>query len=147
LNYEGCRQARSIRPSRTLKQAEDVVRLTIGASQDPYFGALDLSLTEQLDPAGELLTIDAATAVQQAPAECPEVLASRYALANDDTSIRVAHNQLKPDLSLNGFCQSNRLGGDQFSLTAGPLISQGASARSLAGRLLSGFPPIEGPYP
>ncbi len=134
------RRVQMIQAEYTLKQAEDVLRVTIGASQDPYFGALDLNLTEQPDPAGELRTIDAATAVQQAQAERPEVLAARYALANDDTSIRVAHNQLKPDLSLNGFYQSSGLGGDQFSLTNGQLISQGGVGSSFGQLFAFGFP-------
>ena len=134
------RRVQMIQAEYTLKQAEDVLRVTIGASQDPYFGALDLNLTEQPDPAGDLRTIDAATAVQQAQAERPEVLAARYALANDDTSIRVAHNQLKPDLSLNGFYQSSGLGGDQFSLTTGQLISQGGVGSSFGQLFGFGFP-------
>jgi outer membrane protein len=138
------RRVQMIQAEYTLKQAEDVLRVTIGASQDPYFGALDLNLTEQPDPAGELRTIDAATAVQQAQAERPEVLAARYALANDDTSIRVAHNQLKPDLSVNGFYQSNGLGGDQFSLTTGQLISQGGVGSSFGQLFAFGFPAYGG---
>jgi HAE1 family hydrophobic/amphiphilic exporter-1 len=134
------RRVQMIQAEYTLKQAEDVLRVTLGASQDPYFGALDLNLTEQPDPAGELRTIDAATAVQQAQAERPEVLAARYALANDDTSIRVAHNQLKPDLSLTGFYQSSGLGGDQFSLTTGQLISQGGVGSSFGQLFGFGFP-------
>jgi outer membrane protein len=134
------RRVQMIQAEYTLKQAEDVLRVTLGASQDPYFGALDLNLTEQPDPAGELRTIDAATAVQQAQAERPEVLVARYALANDDTSIRVAHNQLKPDLSLIGFYQSSGLGGDQFSLTTGQLISQGGVGSSFGQLFGFGFP-------
>jgi outer membrane protein len=138
------RRVQMIQAEYTLKQAEDALRVTIGASQDPYFGALDLNLTEQPDPAGELRTIDAATAVQQAQAERPEVLAARYALANDDTSIRVAHNQLNPDLSLIGFYQSNGLGGDQFSLTTGQLISQGGVGSSFGQLFGFGFPAYGG---
>jgi hypothetical protein len=43
----------------------------------------------------------------------------RHALANDDTSIRLAHNHLEPDqpdLSLTGFYLSNGLGGNQYRL-------------------------------
>ena len=138
------RRVQMIQAEYTLKQTEDALRVTIGASQDPYFGALDLDLTEQPDPAGELRTIDAATALQQAQAERPEVLAARYALANDDTSIRLAHNQLKPDLSLNAFYQSNGLGGDQFSLTTGQLISQGGVGSSFGQLFGFGFPAYGG---
>jgi outer membrane protein len=138
------RRVQMIQAEYTLKQAEDALRLTIGASQDPYFGALDLDLTEQPDPAGELRAIDAKTALDQAQAQRPEVLAARYALANDDTSIRLAHNQLKPDLSVNAFYQSNGLGGDQFSLTTGQLISQGGVGSSFGQLFGFGFPAYGG---
>jgi outer membrane protein TolC len=114
--------------------------LTIGADQDPYFRALDLDLTEKTDPEGELRSIDAATALQQAQAQRPEFLAARFALDNDDTSIRLARNHLKPDLSVTGFYQSSGLGGDEFSLTTGQLISQGGLGSSFNQLLGFGFP-------
>jgi outer membrane protein TolC len=46
-------------------------------------------------------------------------------LENDETSIRLAHNHLQPDLSLSGFYQSSGVGGNQFSLTTGELTSTG----------------------
>ena len=39
-----------------MKQAEDELRLTIGADQDPLSQALDLELTEKPAPEGELRT-------------------------------------------------------------------------------------------
>jgi outer membrane protein TolC len=123
-----------------LKQAEDVLRITIGASQDPYFRVLDLDLTEQPAPEGELRTIDAATALQEAQSQRPEFLAARYALDNDDTSIRFARNQLKPDLSVTGFYQSSGLGGNETSLTTGQLISQGGFNSSFNQLFGFGFP-------
>lgn len=119
------RRVQMIQAEYTLKQAEDTLRMTIGAMQDPYFSALDLELTEKPAPDGDLRTIDAATALQQAEAQRPEFLAARYALKNDETSIRLAHNDLRPDLSLGGFYQSSGLSGNQFDLTTGQLISQG----------------------
>ena len=98
-----------------LKEAEDALRMTIGADQDPYFEALDLELTEQPEPAGELRTIDAATALQQALTKRPEVAAARAALAIDDTRIRLAHNQLLPELDLTGIYASNGAGGTEFN--------------------------------
>ena len=52
------RRVQVIQSEYALKQAEDALRLTIGADQDPYFEALDLELTEKPDPEGELRTID-----------------------------------------------------------------------------------------
>jgi len=100
-----------------LKQAEDALRMTIGADQDPYFQALDLELTEKADPEGEMRTIDAATALQQALSKRPEIEAAGAALANDETRIRLAHNHLLPELDLNGQYTSNGVGGTQFNIT------------------------------
>jgi outer membrane protein len=124
------RRVQMIQGEYAVKRAEDVLRLNIGADQDPYVRALDLDLTEKTDPEGELRTIDAATALQQAEAHRPEFLAARYALDNDDTSIRLARNHLKPDLTLTGFYQSSGLGGDEFNLTTGELISRGGLGSS-----------------
>jgi outer membrane protein len=94
-----------------LKQAEDALRMTIGADQDPYFEALDLQLTEAPEPTGQLLTVDVATALQEALVKRPEFEATRAALSADDTRIRLAHNQLLPELDLSGIYASNGVGG------------------------------------
>jgi len=106
-----------------LKQAEDGLRMTIGADQDPYFEALDLQLTEQAEPEGELRTIDAATALQTALTKRPEVEAARQALAIDDTRIRLAHNHLLPELDLTGTYASSGLGGSGLNSSNLPISS------------------------
>jgi outer membrane protein TolC len=98
-----------------LKQAEDQLRMTIGADQDPLFEALDLDLTEKAEPEGDLRTVDAGTALQLALTKRPELDALRAALANDETRIRLAHNHLLPELDLLGLYASNGLGGTQFN--------------------------------
>ncbi len=103
------RRVQVIQSEYALKQAEDQLRMTIGADQDPNIQALDLDLTEQPDPQGELRTIDAATALQQALTKRPEIDAVRAALARDQTSIRLAHNHLLPELDLMGLYGSNGL--------------------------------------
>ena len=108
------RRVQVIQSEYALKQAEDVLRLTIGADQDPYLQALDLELTEKPDPEGELRTIDAATALKAALDKRPEFEAARAALANDETRIRLAHNHLLPELDLLGYYASNGVGGTQF---------------------------------
>jgi outer membrane protein TolC len=110
-----------------LKQAEDTLRLTIGADQDPYFQAIDLELTEQAEPAGELRTIDAATALQTALTKRPEFDAARAALARDETQIRLAHNHLLPQLDLTGLYASNGLGGAGFNGLGQPISSSWVS--------------------
>jgi outer membrane protein TolC len=133
------RRVQMIQGEYAVKQAEDALRLTIGADQDDNFRALDLDLTEKPEPQGELRTIDAAAALQKALAGRPELEASRYALANDDTSIRLAHNHLKPDLSLSGFYQSSGLGGNQYN-SSNTLISQGGLGSSVNQLFGFGFP-------
>jgi outer membrane protein TolC len=108
------RRVQVIQSEYALKQSEDTLRLTIGADQDPYFQALDIQLTEQAEPEGELRTTDAASAVQQALTKRPEFEAARAALAIDDTRIRLAHNHLRPELDLTGVYASNGVGGTQF---------------------------------
>jgi outer membrane protein TolC len=108
------RRVQVIQSEYALKQTEDALRLTIGTSQDPYFQALDLELTEKPEPEGELRSIDTATALQQALTKRPEFDAARAALANDQTRIRLAHNHLLPELDLTGSYASNGVGGTQF---------------------------------
>jgi outer membrane protein TolC len=117
------RRVQVIQGEYVVKQAENSLRMTIGADQDPYFEALDLELTEKPEPEGELRTIDAATALQQALARRPEFDASRAALANDDTRIRLAHNHLLPELDLLGTYSSNGVGGTQFTVSGQKLTS------------------------
>jgi len=115
-----------------VKQAEDALRMTIGADQDPYFEALDIELTEKAEPEGELRTVDAASALQLALTKRPEFDATRAALANDQTRIRLAHNHLLPELDLLGLYASNGLGGTQ-------LVSPGQRTTSSSINQLFGF--------
>ena len=134
------RRVQMIQAEYVLKKAEDDLRLTIGASQDNYFRALDLDLTEKPEPEGELRSIDAATALQEALAQRPEFKMTSYALENDDTNLRVARNHLQPDLSLTGYYRSYGIGGNQFSFTTGQLISRGGLGSSLSQLFGFGFP-------
>jgi outer membrane protein len=109
------RRVQVIQSEYALKQAEDALRLTIGADQDLKFQALDLELTEKPEPEGEMRAIDTATALQQALTKRPELEASRAALASDEASIRLAHNHLLPQLDLTASYASNGLGGTQFN--------------------------------
>jgi len=65
---------------------------------------------------------------------------TRYALDNDDyQSSRSPSIISSPDLSLTGSYQTNGLGGDQFSLTTGQLISRGGLAHRSVAFLVSVF--------
>jgi len=109
------RRVQVIQSEYALKQAQDALRMTIGADQDSYFEALDLELTEKPEPEGELRAIDTGDALQRALTKRPEFDAARAALANDQTRIRLAHNHLLPELDLTGAYSSNGLGGTQFN--------------------------------
>jgi outer membrane protein TolC len=92
-----------------LKQSADIFRRDIGADLDPNIRALDVDLTDQPAPAGDLPSIDIATALSRALANRPEFEVAREQLASDELNIRLAHNNLKPDLELSGFYWGNGL--------------------------------------
>ena len=134
------RRLQAIQGEYALKQTEDDLRLTIGANQDPTVHALDLDLTEKPEPVGELESINAEEALQIALARRPEIDVTSDALANDETSIGVAHNGLLPSLSLTGFYQSAGLGGNQYDLNTGALVSKGGFGSSFGQLAGFGFP-------
>lgn len=105
-----------------LKQTEDQLRRTIGADLDPSIAPLDLELTQSAEPPGDMLTVDAQSAIERALSKRPELEALRQQLAIDDTSIRLAHNGLQPDLNLTGSYTSSGLAGNQFDLNQTPPI-------------------------
>jgi len=117
------RRVQVIQSEYALKQAEDLLRLTIGANQDPYFQAIDIDLTEKAEPGGELKTIDTATALQDALKKRPEFDAVRAALAKDEAQVRLARNHLLPQLDLVGLYASNGLGGAGLNAAGLPTSS------------------------
>jgi outer membrane protein len=106
------RRVQVIQAEYLLRQAEENFRFSIGANQDTYIQALDIETTESPEPPAELLTVDTASALEQAFDNRPEMAAWRYAVQADDTSIRLAHNQLLPDLGLQMFYQGAGVGGN-----------------------------------
>jgi len=87
----------------SLKQAEDQFRRSIGADLDPTIRVFDLELTDQPEPVGALPNMDIATALSRALANRPEFEVARQQIASDELTIRLAHNNLKPDLEVSGF--------------------------------------------
>ena len=114
------RRVQVIQAEYNLKQAEDGFRRVIGADLDPYIRALDLDLTEPVEPHGNLLTLDIQQAYHRALERRPELEALRQQLDNDETNIRLAHNHLLPDLSLSAFYTTNGLGGNTYDITTTP---------------------------
>jgi len=130
------RRVQVIQSEYSLKQAEDAFRQMVGADLDPYFRALDLELTESPEPGGELRSIDAATALQLALGKRPELEAVHQTLANDDTSIRLAHNNLLPDLRLSGNYSGNGLN----NIATAQSVSAGGLGDSLSQLFGFGYP-------
>lgn len=109
------RRVQTIQSEYSLKESEDSLRFTLGANVDPFLRAVDLDLTELPARDEQLLTIDAATALKEAFDTRPELDAQRQLLANDDTSIRLAHNNLLPELNLSGNYSGNGVAGSPTS--------------------------------
>jgi outer membrane protein len=117
-----------------LKQAENQFRMIIAADRDPVLNAIDMNLTEKPDPPDTLLEIDIASALSLALANRPELEASAQQLAGDAMSIRLAHNNLRPDLELGGFYSPTGLGGNAYDISTVPptLTSTGGLGDSLS---------------
>jgi len=130
----------SIQGEYALKQAQEALRLAIGADQDPATATLDFELTEQPDPATGDADIDPANALAEALQARPEIAATDDAVANDETGVRVAQNGLKPDLSLTGFYQSSGAGGNEYNLNTGQLIAPGGFGSSFGQTFGFGYP-------
>lgn len=99
-----------------------------------------MALTEKPQPAGELEFVDENTALTQALSQRPELDVVKDSLANDETSIRLAHNQLEPNLQLQGFYQSSGLGGNQYNIATGQLIAPGGFGSSMSQLFGFGYP-------
>jgi outer membrane protein TolC len=127
------RRVAVIQAEYNLKQVEDALRRIVGADLDPTINPLDLDLVEPVEPVGDLLTIDSTEALARALQTRPELESVRQQLANDDTSIKLAHHALQPDLSLQGFYSSSGRGGNQIDPNSLPpiIISQGGLGDAL----------------
>jgi len=134
------RKVEVIQAAYALTQAEEALRLTIGADRDAQAHSLELNLTEKPQPDSELENINADSALDQALKQRPELDAANDALANDETSIKLAHNQLEPNLQVSGFYQSAGLGGNQYNLFTGQFIAPGGFGSSMSQLFGFGYP-------
>lgn len=134
------RRVQQVQAAYALQQAEELLRLTIGADHDSQVRSPALELTESPQPMGELQTTQLDAGLTRALSQRPEVAAAGDALEGDELSIRLARNQLKPDLTINGFYQSSGLGGNQYDLTTGQLTSPGGFGSSFRQLFGFGFP-------
>lgn len=117
------RKLQVIQSEYQLKQYEDNLRRTIGADLDPKFAVLDLDLTERVEPQGEGMSISIDDALAQALKSRPELEVVRQSLANDDTQIKLALNEMKPNLNLGTFYTMNGQGGNLIDTSTGvPIV-------------------------
>jgi len=130
----------SIQSEYALKQTQEALRLTIGADQDPSITALDLDLTEKPESMEDSAEVDGAEILAKALSGRPEVKVAEDAIANDEVSVSVARNGLKPDLSLTGFYQSSGAGGNEYNLNTGQLIAPGGFGSSFNQTFGFGYP-------
>ena len=140
LSEVAARKVEVIQAAYALTQAEEALRFAIGADRDPQLNALEFNLTEKPQTDGELENIDAEAALTQALSQRPELDAVKDSLANDETSIRLAHNQLEPNLSLLGFYQSSGLGGNEYNLLTGAFLASGGFGSSMSQLFGFGYP-------
>ncbi|MDR3740357.1 MAG: TolC family protein [Terracidiphilus sp.] len=138
------RKVQRIQAETALTQAEETLRIILGANQDPQTRNLHFDLTESPEPDkdGEPLDLDAA--MKDALNQRPETRAATDAVANDQTSVRLARNQLLPSLSFTGFYQSNGLGGQQYDLTTGHKTGSGGLGSSFSQMFDFGYPAYGG---
>jgi len=92
-----------------VKPLEDQLRSSIGADLDPRTLAIDIELTEKVESTGELVSMDIPAAMELARKQRPEIIAAKLQIENDDTSLQIANNSLKPSVNINGFYSSNGL--------------------------------------
>jgi outer membrane protein TolC len=137
---EAARKVQVIQAEYSLQQAEESLRYTLGADQDAQWSGLEVELTEAPQPPGELLNIDLSQALAEALQNRPEIESVHDALINDETGIRLAKNQLRPNLSFTGFYEGNGIGGDQRDTNTGKVIAAGGFNASMNQTFGFGFP-------
>jgi outer membrane protein len=97
------RKVSQIQAAYALTQAEEALRLTIGADQDPQFKSAGLELTEDPQLGGDTETVSLDAALDQAFNSRPELSAAADLLAADDLSVRLA----KPSSSQTYPCRAS----------------------------------------
>ena len=112
------RRVAVIQAEYSLKQAEDTFKQSIGADLDPATRVMDLELTESPEPNMVLVDMDIPAALSRALINRPELVAAQEQLAVDELGVRLAHNNLRPDLELSGFYSGNGLAGNQLDTSA-----------------------------
>lgn len=123
----------------SLKRAQESLRQAIGADLDARIGALDLELADSAEAKGDLAPVDLKDALALAEKNRPDLEVQRQQLAINDVNVRVAANNLRPEVDLSATYASNGVGGIVFDRN-GNVISSGGFADSLSQVGGFGFP-------
>jgi outer membrane protein len=94
-----------------LAQTEDALRRQMGADLDPKYQTLPIVLTETVEPPAENLKIDHELAVADALRKRPDLKNAIQNLDVDNLGIRLANDNLRPNLSFTAQYGSSGLGG------------------------------------
>lgn len=116
------RRVTAIQAEYALVLAKDAFRHFIGADRDINIHALDIDPIDDPEPSGPLATVDIRDALQRALVSRAEFEAVRQSLTVDDLRIRLAHNQLRPDLQLAGSYSTTGLSGNEFNFDVPPAL-------------------------
>ncbi|MGI8743575.1 MAG: TolC family protein [Bryobacteraceae bacterium] len=101
-----------------LSQSEDALRRQMGADLDPKYQNLPIVLTETVEPpAADTLRIDRETAVLAALGKRPDLKNVVQSIDADDLGIKLANDNLRPNLALTAQYGSSGLGGIFFPRT------------------------------
>ncbi len=120
-----------------LAQTEDALRRQIGADRDAQIRQLPISLTESVAPPVTVASMDREAMVAQALAKRPDLKATSQFLENDDVILKIAVNNLRPDVSLTAQYGSFGRGGNQ--ITRGGVLP-GGIADALSQTFAFNFP-------
>jgi outer membrane protein len=122
-----------IRAEYALKQSEDALRQTLGADLDQGVRKLKLNLVENVEVSGELMTVDLEDSLKAAKIKRPEIEALQQQLAVSDINIRLAKNNLQPDLTFSTFYSGSGQSGNRYDTDLNPpvLVSQGGLGDTL----------------
>lgn len=98
-----------------LQQFEDSLRRQMGADLDPKYRNMPIVLTESPLPPSDDKEMDRESYVTRAIRMRPDLRAIAENISQDDLSLRLASNALRPDLGLRGSYSSTGRGGDFFN--------------------------------
>jgi HAE1 family hydrophobic/amphiphilic exporter-1 len=127
------RRLQVIQAEYALKRSQDRLRRLVGADLDPQVARLAIVLTEPAVPSGELLSVDPASALEQARARRPEIESMRHQVAASETGLRVARGNLRPDVAVSAFYSTSGRGGTALDPSTEPptIVSRGGFRQSL----------------